>query len=363
MSENTSAGDHPLGPIDGTQQYITERPYGDENGQTVGGSSPDDEGSVTTVSWPAAVDADPDDLTHDQAAVIRAAADRKRDWGSLSELSQVVVPKRDRSYAQAVLRKYWPEAKERIKDGGQPEPLQEAGDGEPTDNEERARRAAPSITQDDVAEMRNRVLRGETAKSVGADYGLSPRQTYRHIRGETTVDPDDPPALKFAGDEWLPADPEATAGQRDTTEDPTGDGSEGVSNTDADTQKIAVKPGRSVYHLCAPDGQIYCTHAGATKPGTTSNGYLRAEVTDVSGDWTCCDVCESFNGPPGSNLTYGELVEFVRQQLGVSRQSNTFNKSELTQIARQFFDSEEDFRERVVAFIEEGNATQREVDE
>jgi len=83
MSENTSAGDHPLGPIDGTQQYITERPYGDENGQTVGGSSPDAEGSVTTVSWPAAVDADPDDLTHDQSAVLKAAADRTRDWGWL----------------------------------------------------------------------------------------------------------------------------------------------------------------------------------------------------------------------------------------------------------------------------------------
>jgi len=324
MSENTSAGDHPLGPIDGTQQYITERPYGDGDGETVGGSSPSDEGRVSTDSWPTAVDADPDELSDATEAVIRAAASPALEWESTAELSRAAAPDKDRTFARAQLAHHWPGALERIK--------------------EDPRGGDVSVTVDDVAEMRSRVLRGQSANGIASDFGLSSNQTLRHIRGETSLDLNNPPALKHTDDGWVV--------------DRSNDDRVADRSNDDEAQEVAVKPGRSVYHLCGPDGEPLCQHAAATKPGTTSNGFLRAEMTDVSGEWTCCKECESYDGPLGEQLRYDELIGFIKRQVGISEQSGSLKKDHLVEIAREIADSEEALREEVAAFVEDRSRTE-----
>lgn len=91
--------------VDMTAQYVSERPYGDPEGETVGGSTPADEGAVETSEWPDGVDADPEDLTGKQAAAIRAAA--KFPGKSMRELGEIAGSTGET--VRRTLEMYWPE--------------------------------------------------------------------------------------------------------------------------------------------------------------------------------------------------------------------------------------------------------------
>jgi len=120
-----------------------------------------------------------------------------------------------------------------------------------------------------------------------------------------------------------------------------------------DATEIAIKPKSDVYHLCDDSGNIRCNHTGATKPGTSSNGYLRATLDEVDGDWKCCDVCESMNNSSVPELTYTEFVHFIQTAIGTGPRSGTFNKHELFKIALHLFESEKALQSAIESYKEQ----------
>lgn len=62
-------------PIDGTEQYISER---DEDGETVGGTSDDDRGDETVVDWPDAVPREPFERGEYQTQIVEKLAIKDR---------------------------------------------------------------------------------------------------------------------------------------------------------------------------------------------------------------------------------------------------------------------------------------------
>lgn len=55
------------------------------------------------------------------------------------------------------------------------------------------------ITEDDVREIRQRLLDGETTQSVAEDYNHHQNSVWGYARGDRQIDPDNPPALRYQG--------------------------------------------------------------------------------------------------------------------------------------------------------------------
>jgi hypothetical protein len=128
----------------------------DGDGQTVGGTTDDNKGEVTTDNWPEA--APPrDDLNEDQIAVIEAAADPAREWDSLAQLSREVVPHNIERYASKTLRRKWPAGREAALSGGR---------GDTTKNKE-------PMAASWVQEIRQRLLDGETTSALADEHSCS----------------------------------------------------------------------------------------------------------------------------------------------------------------------------------------------
>jgi len=171
MSNRKYEGD----PIDMTYSHLSE------SGETVGGTSEDDEGNVTTDNWPSA--APPrDELNEDYVKVIEAAADPARSWDSVMALAKDVVPNRAGTYANTVLSVHWPEKYQEMKD-----------DRSTVHNDQNRAALAP----DEVVAARERVLDGEIPSEVVREYPVKVPTLRHYLRGKKAVDPDSPPALSY----------------------------------------------------------------------------------------------------------------------------------------------------------------------
>jgi len=106
--------------------------------------------------------------------------------------------------------------------------------------------------------------------------------------------------------------------------------------------EIAIKPGSDVYHL-ADDGQPYCNHTGATKPGTSSNGFLVGTMSDVSDEWHLCKQCAAKDKAGSYSRT--EIITAIRELIGRERDADTFNSTELMDIALMLVDSTEELNQ------------------
>jgi hypothetical protein len=160
------------------------------NGETVAGTTDDDNGEVSTDTWP---DAAPprDELSEDQIAVIEAVADPTNEWDSVQEVRRQTVPHRASNYAYRVLRHSYPEGYKRVR----------------VDN-----RGSKKIdlSEQDVRDIRHRLLNGETTRQVAEDYNIWKQIVSEAARGERGPSVDEPPVLSYerGGREWYIDDSE-----------------------------------------------------------------------------------------------------------------------------------------------------------
>jgi len=109
-----------------------------------------------------------------------------------------------------------------------------------------------------------------------------------------------------------------------------------------ENQRVAIKPSSNVYHHVSESGEILCNHGDATKPGTSDNGFMVAQLETQDGEWRVCSVCENLNGAP--DITYKNAMEVVRQINNLERDSKTFNTDELMQIAQNTAQTKKDYK-------------------
>ena len=149
-------------PIDATEQYINERPSLEEQGADVEyATEPEPNGEESLEWWPDAIDADPEDLTEDQRAVIKAAVIHEPESGA--HCTRLAGVNRSKSYGANVLRRHWPEKWDEIRD------------------EKRT-----AVTPVEVDKIRVRALEGESVTDIAEDLGR-PRGTVRDwINGRNT---------------------------------------------------------------------------------------------------------------------------------------------------------------------------------
>jgi len=114
-------------------------------------------------------------------------------------------------------------------------------------------------------------------------------------------------------------------------------------------QRVAIKPGSDVYHHVSESGEILCNHDGASKPGTSDNGFMVAQLETQNGQWRVCSVCENLNGAP--SITYKNAMAVVRDINGLERDSKTFNTDELMQIAQNTAQTKIDYKMAIESVV------------
>jgi CheY-like chemotaxis protein len=140
----------------------------------------------------------------------------------------------------------------------------------------------------------------------------------------------------------MTTDPETVADRLDDDSD-ADDGDAGLRMTEEGPQTVVIKPKSSVYHLAEETDYgvlTYCSHLGATKPGTTSKGAIVADLQSVVGDgFELCEECD--RQEPPVTLTAYEERELLRKCADLpSRDGAVFKKSEVRQLTEQIADAE-----------------------
>jgi hypothetical protein len=100
----------------------------------------------------------------------------------------------------------------------------------------------PQLSEDDVAQIRQRLLDGEAAVEVADDYDVVCKVVRNYVKGDKTVDPNEPPALVYDGSggegNWVVPEDEDWSGSTDTESDQTAD----TAATPTETQATPIAP-------------------------------------------------------------------------------------------------------------------------
>jgi hypothetical protein len=168
-------------PIDLTESYEWTA-NNDDAGKTVGGSSPDDNGTMKTDFWPS--EAPPRrELNEDQIKVIEAAANPSQSFETLHDLAERVVPNKSSSYPSYVLRKKWPAGHEKIVG----RPNEGGGDRGGAEVDDEGENAESADIESRIDQVRRRLLDGETTRGVAGDYECSKAKVLRVAKGDHTA--------------------------------------------------------------------------------------------------------------------------------------------------------------------------------
>lgn len=181
------------GQVDGrfTSYYDADKHGAAAKGETVAGTTADDEGEVTMDHWPSAVDADPEDLTETQERIIRAAARypdaHPNDLADAADCHRVTV--------YSALREKWPERYDQLT--ASTPSLGESG-------------FESGLSEREVRDLRRRLLDGETARDLTDEFGVNRTVLADYAAGRKIVNPDYPPPLEYdkSRQEWQPVDGE-----------------------------------------------------------------------------------------------------------------------------------------------------------
>jgi len=168
------------GEVDaGWNSYYDPEEHGQMNdkGETVWASDDEQtEGKLTTEWWPSEIEADPEDLKEDQRKVIRYVVFNDVSQMNLREVNSDATPNRSATYANYVLKKYWPEKHAEIRDS-QNHTKEDNGPQERVFN-----------TVEELETVRKQLLSGKTSYDLSDEYGVGRHTIADYAAGRVAED-------------------------------------------------------------------------------------------------------------------------------------------------------------------------------
>lgn len=178
------------GPIDMTQQHISERDLDEEAEDVEYATERDLAGQESVDFWPGT--ATPrESLNETQIAVIEAAANPTTEYDSAAELGRQVVPEMSNNYAHKTLWTHWPQCDMVTR----------------SDGKERGDKGAKIAVKrpERVDEMRHRLVSGESTADIGEDFNITKDAVLHAVKekyqGYVELDTETPP-VEYTDKEW-----------------------------------------------------------------------------------------------------------------------------------------------------------------